>query len=264
MKKLYYLSSLPRSGNTVLASILNQNPKIACTSNSIVTDILKNINSLKIGPTSYNNFPDKKSFDNVLKNVSQNYYKDWKQDVIIDRGTWGTPPNYKFVLDYLDKKPKIILLVRDVIEVLASFIDWSNKNPNTFLNSYGATVHEKCSTLMSTNGLIVRQLVSIRHILQHTDPKLNLLIKYNDFVKNPKKTIDKIYKFLEVKPFKHTFKNIKQFEVNNVKYDDSVMGANMHTIKTKKIEKTKRDIKKLLPDSVIKEWDIPELKVWTN
>ena len=38
----------------------------------------------------------------------------------------------------------------------------------------------------------------------------------------------------------------------------------MHTIKTKKIEKTKRDIKKLLPDSVIKEWDIPELKVWTN
>ena len=78
MKKLYYLSSLPRSGNTVLASILNQNPKIACTSNSIVTDILKNINSLKIGPTSYNNFPDKKSFDNVLKNVSQNYYKDWK------------------------------------------------------------------------------------------------------------------------------------------------------------------------------------------
>ena len=247
MKKLYYLSSLPRSGNTVLASILNQNPKIACTSNSIVTDILKNINSLKIGPTSY-----------------KNYYKDWKQDVIIDRGTWGTPPNYKFVLDYLDKKPKIILLVRDVIEVLASFIDWSNKNPNTFLNSYGATVHEKCSTLMSTNGLIVRQLVSIRHILQHTDPKLNLLIKYNDFVKNPKKTIDKIYKFLEVKPFKHTFKNIKQFEVNNVKYDDSVMGTNMHTIKTKKIEKTKRDIKKLLPDSVIKEWDIPELKVWTN
>ena len=94
--------------------------------------------------------------------------------------------------------------------------------------------------------------------------KLNLLIKYNDFVKNPKKTIDKIYKFLEVKPFKHTFKNIKQFEVNNVKYDDSVMGTNMHTIKTKKIEKTKRDIKKLLPDSVIKEWDIPELKVWTN
>ena len=59
-------------------------------------------------------------------------------------------------------------------------------------------------------------------------------------------------------------KNIKQFEVNNVKYDDSVMGTNMHTIKTKKIEKTKRDIKKLLPDSVIKEWDIPELKVWTN
>jgi hypothetical protein len=31
--------ALPRSGNTLFASIINQNPKVACTANSITLDI---------------------------------------------------------------------------------------------------------------------------------------------------------------------------------------------------------------------------------
>ena len=61
------------------------------------------------------------------------YYKDWKQDVIIDRGMWGSPNNFNFLKKYVNPKPKIILLVRYVLEVLASFIDWSNNNKNAFI-----------------------------------------------------------------------------------------------------------------------------------
>jgi hypothetical protein len=42
-KKLFFLIAQPRSGNTLLASILNQNPDIACTGNSITLEIMKRV-----------------------------------------------------------------------------------------------------------------------------------------------------------------------------------------------------------------------------
>ena len=39
MKKFFYLHGLPRAGNTLLGSIINQNPKVAVTANSIIADM---------------------------------------------------------------------------------------------------------------------------------------------------------------------------------------------------------------------------------
>ena len=48
MKKQYYfLSGIPRSGNTLLSSILNQNKKIASTPNSLISEILYNFDSFR-------------------------------------------------------------------------------------------------------------------------------------------------------------------------------------------------------------------------
>ena len=40
MKKLYFLSGLPRSGSTVLAGILNQHPDVHASSTSGLLDML--------------------------------------------------------------------------------------------------------------------------------------------------------------------------------------------------------------------------------
>ena len=94
--------SLPRSGNTVLASILNQNKKIGCTPNSIVFELLHNINEAKKAKV-FMNFPDHGSVQNVSKKIIQNYYQDWKQDIIIDRSPATTPKNLEYY-DYQNYK----------------------------------------------------------------------------------------------------------------------------------------------------------------
>jgi hypothetical protein len=35
--------ALPRSGNTLFASLINQNPNVACTANSITLEIMKDL-----------------------------------------------------------------------------------------------------------------------------------------------------------------------------------------------------------------------------
>ena len=48
MKEVYFLTSLPRSGNTLLGSIINQNPNLNLTANTILTDIIYQIYLLKL------------------------------------------------------------------------------------------------------------------------------------------------------------------------------------------------------------------------
>ena len=49
-------------------------------------------------------------------------------------------------------------------------------------------------------------------------------------------------------------KNFKQVEVNGLRYDDTIFGKGMHTIKTKSLTKTKRDITKMLPQEIIQTY----------
>ena len=75
-KKIFFLVGMPRSGNTIFASLMNQNPNIAVTANSMTLEIMKVIFLIK-EDLGFKNYPDHKSLDNVLSTVYNSYYKDW-------------------------------------------------------------------------------------------------------------------------------------------------------------------------------------------
>ena len=99
MKEIFFLSGLPRAGNTLFGSLMNQNPNVAVTANSITADMMGELFSLK-KTDIFQNYPDHKSFDNVAAKVFEHYYQDWKADYIIDRAPWGMPPNINFIKMY--------------------------------------------------------------------------------------------------------------------------------------------------------------------
>jgi hypothetical protein len=255
MKDIFFLHGLPRAGNTVFSSIMNQNPDVAATANSICADMIGELYLLK-HTDIFKNFPDHKSFDNVAKTVFENYYKDWKQDYIIDRAPWGYPINLKFLKE-TKSNIKIIILVRDIIEVLGSFIDWSNREPTSFVNQYEAkTVEEKCDMLMNKEGQIVKELIGVKHLLDYQPKEIYHLIKFNDLVENTENTIDGVYNFLDIPKFKHDFNNISQFKVNDMGYDDTVVGNGLHTLTTGAIRnyKEKYDAYSIIPKNIIDKY----------
>ena len=137
-RKLFFLVALPRSGNTLFTSIINQNPEITCTANSVTLEIMKNLFLIKITDT-FKNFPDHKSLDNVLDNVYNLYYRDWPQRIIIDRGPVmlsGNPGNFELMQKHFKKPFKCIVILRDLIDVLASYMKWYTENPDSFVNRF--------------------------------------------------------------------------------------------------------------------------------
>ena len=231
-RKLFFLIALPRSGNTLFASIMNQNSEIACTGNSVTLEIMKNLYLIKTTDT-FQNFPDHKSLDNVLDNVYNLYYKDWSQRIIIDRGpalTSANPGNFELMQKHFKPGFKCIVLLRDLMDVFASYMKWYTENSDSFVNKLGKTDEEKLLALMKEDGAIVKEIKSIQNSYNY--PNMCHFIRYNDMVANPEKVFKKLYKFLDEPYYPHQFQNLKQININDIEYNDTVLGKNMHTIKS--------------------------------
>ncbi len=229
-KQLLFLVAQPRSGNTLFASIMNQNPEIAATPNSITLEIMKDLFLLK-NTDVFLNYPDHKSLDNVLDSVYDTYYKDWPQRIIIDRGPVMTPGNFQLMQKHYKRPFKCIILLRDLMDVLASYMKWYTENPDAFPNRYNRkNDEEKLMMVMNKEGAVAKDLEAIKNAFNY--PDICHFVKYDDLVSQPEQEFRKIYQFINIPYYNHKFENLKQVEVNGMGYDDKIVGKNMHKIKT--------------------------------
>ena len=249
-KQIYFLCAMPRSGNTLFASLMNQNPELVVTPNSITLEIMKNLLLLKKDDT-FQNFPDEQSLNNVMDEVYPLYYKYWPFKTIVDRGPVCTPGNLKVMQKHFKQPIRCIVLVRDLLDVLASYIKWFETEPTAFINKY-KTIEDKLNNIMNKEGAVAKELMSIQYLLHH--PEMAVFIKYDDLVENPEQEIRKVYTFLNLPYYPHYFTNLEQIIVNGIPYNDSIVGKNMHTIRTEKVMKVDNYYKNMIPERFIKEY----------
>ena len=250
-KKLFFLVALPRSGNTLFGSLMNQNPDVAVTPNSITLEIMKDLFLLKQTDV-FQNYPDHKSLDNVLDSIFDTYYKDWPQKYIIDRGPVMTPGNFMLMQNHFKRPIKIIIILRDLMDVLASYIKWFENEPTAFPNKYGhTTIEQKLSMLMNKDGAIAKDLEAIKNSFNY--PEICHYLRYDDLVNQTEIEINKIYDFLKIPRFNHNFKSLNQFKINGIGYDDTVVGNKMHTIR-EEIRKENNPYKSMIPQRIIDKY----------
>ena len=238
---------LPRAGNTLFGSILNQNPRVKVTANSILPDIIWQIECLKKGNIFYE-FPDEKSLDGVLKNIIPNYYQNWDCDIIIDRSVWGLKDNIELLKKYSPNEIKFVVLLRDIQEVVASFVHWSESNkPNHLDNSTDGTIKSKVDFILRQDSELWRDYWSILGARDSGYPCF--FIQYNNLVNHTSEVLNSLYEFLDIKPYEHDLNELDNFHINGLEYDDSKVGCNLHTVKKDGIKLSDYDVNKYLSDS---------------
>ena len=245
-KKIYTLSGFPRSGNTLLSCILNQNPLVQTTGHSFTPEILYALAHVK-NSSLYLNFPDSKSYNNVMKNIISNYYKDWNADYIIERGDWITPFNFNMFKQYAPNEIKIVILVRDIIDIIKSYLKICENNPlfyvNTQYNSLDKTelytdeIETKCDLIMKKNGYVDTALYSIKWLIENNHLSNMYIVEYENLVNNPKETVQLICEFYGLPAYEYKFTDLQQLEVDGLIYNDKYLNAPLHAIRTDKIEK---------------------------
>ena len=247
-RKLFFLVAQPRSGNTLFASIMNQNKDIAATANSLTLEVMKDLFLLKKTDV-FENYPDHRSLDNVLDNVFNNYYQHWPQRIIIDRGPVTTKGNFELMQKHFKHGFKCIILLRDLMDVLASYMQWYTENPDAFPNRYGHnTDEEKLMMIMNSKGAVAKDLEAIKNSFNY--PEICHYVKYDDIVTNPEQEFRKIYQFLDEPYFNHSFNNVDQVNVNGLSYNDKVVGSNMHKLFDGPVRKVYNPYIEKIPKSI--------------
>jgi len=129
-----FMSGLPRSGSTVLCSLLNQHPQVHATATSPLLDFLcmsqDNLNRLDLQYTY-----DRKQIEpNIYRALMDNFYRHVDRPVVIDKHrAWVK--NLGMAGSVSGVEPKCLCTVRDVAEVMASYLRLIEKSEgNNFID----------------------------------------------------------------------------------------------------------------------------------
>jgi sulfotransferase len=247
-KTYHFLAGLPRSGNTLLSAILNQNPDIYSSPLSPLPTLMWDYkNSLNYMEQINRNQENEKRAKELLSSFFDTFYQSIDKTVIIEREKdWGTPANFNLIKNYVTPNPKIIITVRDILEIIASFLTMNAgylkidaANSNAFLNNYRSPEDSIAEYLMRPNGDIDKSLLGLSSAFYPENEGMFHIIEYNDLVLRPEETMSGIYKFLELPDYKHNFNKIEKLESD----DDANAGlpSNLHDVR-KFLSKSKTSI----------------------
>jgi sulfotransferase len=265
MKTFFFLAGLPRSGSTVLASILNQNPNVYVTPTSPLLDLLfLNEQEWHKNPSVIaNKFPEQ--LVNMSEAIINSTWQHIEKPIIIDKHrAWGR--NLPAISQIFKIKPKLIITVRDISSIVASFIRLLNETSQSphyidkiLLSRNLPTTHEnRCKLLWQ--DFIHDTWDSLKTAYNYDKSSL-LLVDYDDLVSSKQSTIESIYNFLELPQFSHDFENIKSETV-----DDDLLAwgiENLHTIRPS-LSKTAKHPKEILGERIYNNFKLANLEFWRN
>lgn len=214
--ELVVLSGLPRSGSTVLTSLLNQHPKLYATTTSPVLGMVTNFYH-NWEPQTVTQLKDKdvRQRTNMVTAMIRAAHEHIDKPIVIDKNR-GWPKMGKLLTEILGEQPKMICTVRNIPDILASFVTLANKDPNTFIDNQlresGFTINNtnRCRLLWN-NGVVGQSWQSLKSGWNFNKNNL-LMIEYDDIVSKPLEVLVRIEEYLGIESFGYDINNLKPME----------------------------------------------------
>jgi hypothetical protein len=234
-KTLHFLSGIPRSGSTVLAAILNQNPQTHVSTTSGLVHALDGLaNTWHSAGLLNENDKDRTKLAQTMRGMIDAFYEDTDKPVVIDKSRgWPIAQIMGAMTQVLNRPPRIIATVRSVPDCAASFIRIAKP---TDLDEFMATGqlmdHLKAAYISLQNGYLAA-------------PENFLFVEYEDLLADPKAQLARVHAFLDLPAFDYDFNNI---DGSSVAEDDEQLHGTvgMHDVKPVLAPQHKQDPRDLL------------------
>lgn len=215
------LSGLPRSGSTLLSTILHQNPQIHAEGNSAVCQLMwdmlqsceQNCNEQLIANNRFD------TTYHLVNQIPDIYYQNTTRQVVVDKcRSWTLPANQDLLRRFVTDTPKTIVLTRPIDEIVASFAALYEQNGREF---------DESVLLREDSEPLMRSLRGVEWAKQVNKGEF-LFITYKELVDDTDAVLDSVYGFIGVERFEHNLNNI----VNVLPENDAVYGLiGMHDVR---------------------------------
>ena len=228
---IHFISGLPRSGSTLLAAILRQNPRFHAAMTSPVSTLFLAMQAAMSRKNETSVFLDETQKYQLLKGLfTGTYHATHKDRLVFDssRAWCSKLPT----LAKLFPAAKVLCCVRDVGWIMDSLERLIRENAFELSGIFGfdanTTVYTRVSRLATSDGMVGYALDALREAYYGEEADRLILVSYDALVRAPAETMETIYRLLGEAPFRHDFENL---EYDAAEFDLPLGTPNLHRVR---------------------------------
>ena len=232
---IHFIAGLPRSGSTLLAAILRQNPRFHAGMSSPIAAMFGNLQNMLSGRNEFHVFIDDKKREAILGGIFDSYYENIHPTKLIfdTNRTWCSKLH---AISTLFPSAKVICCVRPLVWVLDSFERIVRRNalePSRMFNyESGGNVYSRTDAYMAASppGIVGSAYSGLKDAFYSELTDKLILVNYENLTKDPARTMAKIYDFICDRGFDHDFDNV-QYDAEE--FDIRLGTRGLHTVAPK-------------------------------
>lgn len=260
LKKFHFLSGLPRSGSTLLAALLLQNPRFHAGMTSPVGALFSGMLTQFSAGSEFGAVISKEQRQRLSRGLFDSFYADQAdKEVIFDTNRlWCA--RLPALLD-LFPDAKVIACVRNVAWIMDSIERLYRANPyeqtKLFMDdSERNTVASRVETLAQRNRLVGFAWSALKEAYYGEQAKSLLVIEYELLTQAPEKVLRLVYDFIGEPWFEHDFDNV---EYDAPEFDQALGLSGLHRVRRKVGVEARRTI---LPPDLFQQY--ASLSFWKD
>jgi sulfotransferase len=264
MDRFAFLAGLPRTGSTVLGTLLSQHPDLHPTRTSCVRDLINYALKFSLGESPYFDAKEPQSpVWGIAKGMLYGAYENIKEEIVIEKDR-GWAKNVELARKLTGRDPQILSPVRPIPEILASFILLSQKiGKQSKIEDEIRKLNRESSPWTLSRVIWEKYVHSSWRMFKtgyENNPECFLLLEYDDIVGKPTETMGLICTYLDVAPWVPTVSGL----VNPNKENDSVYGMpGLHDVKPE-LKRTSPPAWEVLGDECYEFWANKNLEFWAR
>ena len=227
---IHFISGLPRSGSTLLAAILRQNPRFHANMSGPVGALVMALLRQMSQDNETAVFIDDAQRQAILTAVFDAYYhREHPTQVVFDTNrVWCSKLP---ALTALFPNAKVICCVRHVpwiVDSLERLVRRNKFEPSRIFNfDPGGTVYARAEGLGTGTGMVGFAWNALREAFYGEHADRLLLVTYETLTTDPKRALAAIYDFIGEAPFPHDFDNVT---FDAVDFDARLGTPGLHTV----------------------------------
>lgn len=208
----HFISGLPRSGSTLLAAILRQNPRFHAGMTSPVGSLFAGMLQQFAAGTEFGSTVTQAQRRRLVRGLFDSYYADHAEKAVI----FDTNRMWSAKMPALvDQFPgaKVIACVRNVAWVMDSLERRYRANPYELTRLFNDdternTVYSRVDTLAQRNRLVGYPWAALKEAFYGEHAQALLIVDYDLLAQAPRKVIPLIYQFLQEEPYPHDYDQV--------------------------------------------------------
>ena len=260
MSTIHFISGLPRSGSTLLAGLLRQNPRFAAAMTGPVGGLITTLLNSMSPQNETAVFLDEAKRRAILKAVVEAYYADQAdREVVFDTNRlWCARLP---LIRVLFPEAKVLCCVRNVAWIMDSFERLVRRNAFEPSRLFGtaderATVYSRTEALAHRDRVVGFAYSALKEAYygEHSDHLL--LIDYDILTSKPEACLRLVYRFLGEEWFPHDFANV---EYDAPEFDAPLGAPGLHRISGPVRQEVRRTV---LPPDLFERFD--QLTFWND